>query len=125
MHGHEVLISRKKLPEASAASLLQPIHHHWQMRQILTAILVCAACMAAATPAYASAMYTVLCLVFDIIEGNLGRSLAVLAVMIVGVGSMLGKTSPGLALTVVIGISILFAAQWIVNTLLRIQVTCS
>lgn len=65
-----------------------------------------------AEPAMAqqSPMGNVICLIIGIIYGNLGRGLAVLAVIIVGVGATIGKVSWGLAMTVAIGIGTVFGA---------------
>lgn len=65
-----------------------------------------------AEPAMAqqSPMGNVICFIIGIIYGNLGRGLAVLAVIIVGVGATLGKVSWGLAMTVAIGIGTVFGA---------------
>jgi type IV secretory pathway VirB2 component (pilin) len=61
--------------------------------------------------AQATPMGNVLCDVVDfIIYGNLGRGLATLAIIIVGVGATLGKVSWGLAITVAVGISVVFGA---------------
>lgn len=55
-------------------------------------------------------MGDVLCMILDWIMGNLGKGLATLAVIMLGVGAMLGKTSWGLALTVAVGIAVMFNA---------------
>ena len=65
----------------------------------------------AQTPHYVTPMGQVLCRIAGwIIYGNLGRGLATLAVIVVGVGAVLGKTSWGLAITVGVGISVIFGA---------------
>lgn len=67
-----------------------------------------------AEPALAAAgqspMGNVICAIVGIIYGNLGRGLAVLAVIIVGVGGTLGKISWGMAITVAVGIATVFGA---------------
>lgn len=60
--------------------------------------------------AQTSPMGYVVCSVVGIIYGNLGRGLAVLAVIVVGIGATLGKVSWGLALTVAVGIGTVFGA---------------
>lgn len=69
--------------------------------------------------AYASntPMGFVLCNVVNMIYGNLGRGLATLAVLVLGVGATLGKVTWGLAITVAIGISVIFNAGNIVSML--------
>lgn len=71
------------------------------------------------SPAFASggALSTVLCSVVTLVSGNLGRGLATLAVIIVGVGATLGKVTWGMAITVAVGIAIIFNAGAIVTAL--------
>ena len=70
-------------------------------------------------------MGDVLCTVVGFIYGNLGRGLATLAIIILGVGALLGKTSWGMAITVGIGISVIFGADDIANSLInRSGATC-
>jgi type IV secretory pathway VirB2 component (pilin) len=70
------------------------------------------------TAAYAtfvvSPMGTVLCFIVSIIYGNLGRAIATLAIIMIGIGAMLGKASWGMAITVLVGIAIVFNASAIV-----------
>ena len=68
-------------------------------------------------------MGAVLCNIADMIYGNLGRGLATLAIIIVGVGATLGKVSWGLAITVAIGISIIGNAPTLV-TLMGMGIGC-
>ncbi|MDX2073890.1 MAG: TrbC/VirB2 family protein [Alphaproteobacteria bacterium] len=63
-------------------------------------------------------MGDVLCEIVYMVYGNLGRGLATLAVVIIGVGATLGKTSWGLAMTVAIGISVIFNAGYIVELIM-------
>ena len=63
-----------------------------------------------AISAHAAPMATVLCTVLGIIEGDLGRGLATLAIVMLGTGACLGKVSWGLAITVAIGIGVMFNA---------------
>lgn len=76
---------------------------------------------AAGTP---SVMGDTLCNIVWIVYGNLGRGLASLAVIIIGVGALLGKTSWGLAMTVAVGISIIFNAGTVVTYLGAGTATC-
>ena len=64
-----------------------------------------------------SPMGTVLCNVAAFFYGNLGRGLATLAVITLGIGGMLGKVSWGLAVTVGVGIAVVFNAPSIVAAL--------
>ncbi len=58
-----------------------------------------------------------LCTVANIAVQNYGRGLATLGVLGVGIGATLGKVSWTLAVTVAVGISILFSAGVIAGTL--------
>ncbi len=64
-----------------------------------------------------SPMGDVLCSIVLIVYGNLGRGIATLAVVVIGVGATLGKTSWGLAITVAVGIAVIFNAHAIVNVI--------
>jgi type IV secretory pathway VirB2 component (pilin) len=64
-----------------------------------------------------TAMGNVLCAVVEMVMGNMGRGLATLAVIIIGVGATLGKVSWGLAITVAVGIAVIFNAENIVTGL--------
>lgn len=57
-----------------------------------------------------SPMGNVICAIIGIIYGNLGRGIAVLSVIILGVGATIGKVSWGLAMTVGVGIGVIFGA---------------
>lgn len=88
-----------------------------QMQLAMLATILLIIFMQAAYAATDSAMGTVLCNIVDIVYGNLGRGLATLAVVIIGVGATLGKTSWGLAMTVAVGISVIFNAGTVVGYL--------
>ena len=72
-----------------------------------------------AAPAFAttSAMGAVLCLVICIIMGQFGRGLATLGIIFLGIAATIGKISWGLALVVVVGISVMFSAPAIMAIL--------
>ncbi len=83
------------------------IRHHL----LLTVFALMAVCITSdAAMAQQSPMGNVICGIIGIVYGNLGRGVAVLAVIILGVGAMLGKVSWGLAMTVGIGIGVVFGA---------------
>jgi len=97
----------------------------WQLAQIALVVglttLVSLVMVSGATAAgpYDSPMGFVLCSVAKwIIYGNLGRGLATLAIVVVGVGATLGKVSWGLAITVAVGISVVFGSPSIVTALM-------
>lgn len=58
-----------------------------------------------------SAMGNILCKIVSFFQGNLGRGLGTLAIIIVGIGAMLGKVSWGLALIVIVGIVLMTSAD--------------
>lgn len=88
-------------------------------KQIWLTLLTCALILVTMHAAYATVtpMGTVLCSIVSMVYGNLGRGLATLAVVVIGVGATLGKTSWGLAMTVAIGIAVIFNAGYVVGLL--------
>jgi type IV secretion system protein VirB2 len=56
-------------------------------------------------------MADVLCLIVDWFSGNLGRGLATIGVSAVAIGAIFGKVSWGLALTVMVGVAVMFGAS--------------
>lgn len=72
-----------------------------------------------------SPMGNVICAIIGIIYGNLGRGLAVLAVLVVGIGATLGKVSWGLAMTVAVGIGTVFGAVPLVAYLISANASTS
>jgi type IV secretory pathway VirB2 component (pilin) len=66
-------------------------------------------------------MGQVLCTVVNFMYGNLGRGLATLAVITLGVGALLGKVTWGMAITVGVGISVIFNAE----TITGLMIGCS
>lgn len=107
---------------ATAIAAAAP-RHVSMMRLTWWCMVAIAIYLIAATPAFAAAltpMGEVLCTVLDFIHGNLGRGLATLAVIMVGVGAMFGKVSWGLAVTVGVGISIIFGSNTLAFLLLGV-----
>jgi type IV secretory pathway VirB2 component (pilin) len=85
---------------------------------VTAGMLITALFIGEALAAYQTPMGYVLCDIVNwIIYGNLGRGLATLAVIVVGCGAVLGKVSWGLAMTVAVGISVIFGAENILNML--------
>ncbi len=81
------------------------------------------------SPVYAGGAWTpmgdVLCYVASMFYGNLGRGLATLAVIVVGVGATLGKVSWGLAITVAVGIAVVFNAHDVMSRLTGNSSACN
>ena len=92
-----------------------------QVNLTFLTFLSCALLFLLMQASYATVVHTpmgdVLCTIVRMVYGNLGRGLASLAVIIIGVGATLGKTSWGLAMTVAVGIAVIFNAHTIVGTL--------
>jgi type IV secretory pathway VirB2 component (pilin) len=63
-------------------------------------------------PANAGAMASVICMLLDIVQGSLGSAVATMGVLAASIGAALGKVSWGLAITVALGISLIFQAGW-------------
>lgn len=59
----------------------------------------------------------VLCTVVDWIYGPVGTGIATLAIIIIGIGALMGKVSWGMAIIVGIGVAVIFGAGSIVNEL--------
>lgn len=62
-------------------------------------------------------MGKVLCDLVNWLTGPTGRALATLAIIIIGVGALMGKVSWGMAIIVAIGIAIIFGAPTILGIL--------
>jgi type IV secretory pathway VirB2 component (pilin) len=74
------------------------------------------------TEAYASlsepsALSDVLCSVVGWFTGTIGAGIATLAIIIIGVGALMGKVSWGMAIIVGIGVAVIFGAPGIVMSL--------
>ncbi|MDE3015517.1 MAG: TrbC/VirB2 family protein [Pseudomonadota bacterium] len=83
-----------------------------RLKFLLLGILALAIYMADTGAVYAQTtpMGSVLCFILAIIYGNLGRAVAVMGVITLGFGAVLGKISWGPAITVAVGISIVFGS---------------
>lgn len=62
-----------------------------------------------------SSMASAICTVVGIAQSEVGRGVSSLAIIVLGIGAMLGKTSWTLALTIAVGIAVLFGAQGIAS----------
>lgn len=80
---------------------------------------------AEATGTSESALSGTLCRVQQLLTGTLGKSIASIAVVVLGIGLFLGKLSWGLAIATACGIGLIFGASNIVGWLGGITVsTC-
>ncbi len=59
----------------------------------------------------------VLCRVVNWFTGSVGKGIATLAIIIIGVGALMGKVSWGMAIIVGIGVAVIFGAASIVDEL--------
>ena len=59
----------------------------------------------------------VLCNVVDWFTGKVGQGIATLAIIVVGVGALMGKISWGMAIIVGIGVAVIFGSTAIVDEL--------
>jgi type IV secretory pathway VirB2 component (pilin) len=109
---------RKKVSRAKAIAITSQQTSVYRVVGLsLLTIFMLLIMMSQAHALVTSAMGNALCSIVEIVYGNLGRGLATLAVIIVGVGATLGKTSWGLAMTVAVGIAVMFNAHNIVSSI--------
>ena len=59
----------------------------------------------------------ILCTVVSWFTGRLGQGIATLAIIVIGVGALMGKVSWGMAIIVGIGVGVIFGAPTIVASL--------
>lgn len=57
------------------------------------------------------------CNVIGFVTGRTGKALATIAIIIVGIGALMGKVSWGLAIMVAIGVAIIFGAEAIMGAI--------
>lgn len=98
--------------------------HSWLQCGVF--FLVLFAVMSLPQLAYAGTpMGEVLCFILlDILMGNAGRGMATIGVCAIGVAALMGKASWGLALTVGVGIAVLFGCVEVVAKLGLGRATC-
>lgn len=92
--------------------------HAWSLSLCL---LVAYAVMFMPTDALASgginSINDTLCVVVNWFLGPIGKAIATLAVIIIGVGALMGKVSWGMAIIVGLGIAVIFGADTIASQL--------
>lgn len=94
----------------------------WQtsLLVMLCAVVVMLPDLAFATTATAGAdtvIGNMLCTVVTWFTGSAGKGLATLAIIVIGVGALMGKVSWGMAIIVGLGIALIFGAAAMVNSL--------
>ncbi len=60
---------------------------------------------------------SLLCGVVEWFTGTVGQGIATLAIIVIGIGALMGKVSWGMAIIVGIGVAVIFGAPTIVNEL--------
>lgn len=88
----------------------------WQISLLvmLSAIVVMLPDMAFAAD---TVVGTMMCNVVTWFTGNTGQGLATIAIIVIGIGALMGKVSWGMAIIVGLGISIIFGAGALVTAL--------
>lgn len=92
----------------------------WQSKAWNLSLALFAVYIAATVPgvAYAEGVIgDVLCDVAGWFTGTIGQGIATLAVIIIGIGALMGKVSWGMAIIVGIGVAVIFGASTIVGEL--------
>lgn len=91
----------------------------WQISLLvmLSAIVVMLPDMAFAAAGSDSAVGNMMCAVANMFTGNTGKGLATISIIVIGVGALMGKVSWGMAIIVGLGISLIFGAASMVNSL--------
>lgn len=91
-------------------------HSHAISRFGFLSLLTLALYMSSASIGHAQLGF-IICGVWELIYTDVGRGLATLAICALGVGAMLGKVSWGLAITVAVGIAVMFNADYLAGYL--------
>ena len=91
-----------------------------KMMSLAMALFVAYAVMLLPTDAWAtgpSALQDTLCNVVGWFQGPIGAGIATLAIIVVGIGALMGKVSWGMAIIVGLGVGIIFGADNIIQAL--------
>lgn len=64
-----------------------------------------------------SALDRLFCNILSVVTGTVGKGIATIALVIIGVGALMGKVSWGMAIIVALGIAIVFGASSIVTSI--------
>lgn len=87
----------------------------WSLTLALFAVYVVA--MLPQTAAAQGTIGTLLCDVAGWFTGQVGSGIATLAIIVIGIGALMGKVSWGMAIIVGIGVAVIFGAGVIVSEL--------
>jgi type IV secretion system protein VirB2 len=90
-----------------------------RMTSLVLAFLVAYAVLLQPTAAFAdpTGLNTVLCAAIGWMTGGIGSAIATLAIIVIGIGALMGKVSWGMAIIVGLGIGIIFGAEDLVGLL--------
>lgn len=97
-----------------------PPRHVQLLKSLALMALLVSVSMLISDPAHAQAADGITSMAENIktwLTGTFARTVAVIAVVIVGFMFFTGRASLGLLVTVIVGIFIVFSAQWIVDTI--------
>ena len=91
----------------------------WQVSLLvmLSAVVAMMPDMAFALTSTDTVIGTMMCTVVGWFLGSAGQGLATLAIIVIGVGALMGKVSWGMAIIVGLGISLIFGASALVTSL--------
>ncbi len=91
----------------------------WQVSLLvmLSAVVAMMPDMAFALTTTDTVIGNMMCVVVGWFLGTTGKGIATLAIIIIGVGALMGKVSWGMAIIVGLGISLIFGASALVNSL--------
>ena len=93
---------------------------HISLTNICLAFLLCAVLISLPDTALAGAAKSIsdpICKVVKWFTGPVGKAVATLAIIVIGIGALMGKLSWGMALIVVVGIAVIFGSAEIVKEL--------
>lgn len=108
------------MAQATAPAIWLTAHRRTFVQYLVLALTVLAVSLLLTDPAYAQAADGVTSMAENIktwLTGAFAKTIAVIAVVIVGFMFFTGRASLGLLVTVIVGIFIVFSAQWIVDTI--------
>jgi len=98
--------------------LLSSIKHNpWAFSLCLALTLAVMIMPDFANAAAGDTIANVMCSVVNWFTGKVGKGIATLAIIVIGVGALMGKVSWGMAIIVGIGVAVIFGAGQIVNDL--------
>jgi type IV secretory pathway VirB2 component (pilin) len=100
----------------------QQLSSAWQMSLLMlfAAVVIMIPDLAFATPALEAndtVIGSSLCKVVGWFTGNTGKGIATIAIIVIGVGALMGKVSWGMAIIVGIGVALIFGAGSMVSSI--------